>query len=381
MSARLTLALFLCLGACDPAAESDVPGGPPWLQLGAGDRGFSPLDDGDVVDIVLGPQGGYMVALAIRSGGLVAGDPSDAADPDNPRVTFRMSTPDGIDLGLTTLQQGLEPVEADVYERSGAWVVFNASVHTDMYFGQEVLLEVVLVDVRGERASDSVRVRCRAPRLARLLQLDVDPRVVVGGARHHAERPAGEVGHPEQEAVHAGRPQVHPDTALERLVAHLAARRVVDPERQLHVFSAQEEQLVAADHLGVVGARDVDEDVAGERPRDGVGPLHERALAEQEVVPRDHLASVLAHREATVGARHLLTALDVQPVPAGALERVAGALLEDERALAARRLGGGVGLGIERLPFFRVARTQEREGQQQGEAWRNQGVASLTRQA
>ena len=158
--------LGLCVAASLLACSGDglSPEGPAWVEMGAGETEFGALGDGDVVQIVAGPQGGYMIALGLRAGGVVPGDPSDPADPDNPRTTFRAADPDTGDvLGIVTQQRGLITVNDETFELVGSWLIFNPTIDTSMYFDREIGLSVSLVDALESDTLDEVSVVVSAP--------------------------------------------------------------------------------------------------------------------------------------------------------------------------------------------------------------------------
>ncbi len=145
------LLLLLLLTGC-------VDLGPSWVAIGQGEAEHVELSEGDAVPIVQGPQGGYMVALSLRAGGLLAGDPADPTDPDNPRVTFQAFA-EGVEdpLGSITVVRGLAEVD-DELELTGTWLVFDAALDTSVYFDQPVELAVRVVDPQGNEAEDAATV-------------------------------------------------------------------------------------------------------------------------------------------------------------------------------------------------------------------------------
>jgi len=225
-AAALTALLVFGCGA-----ETDAPDPDAWVSVGAGDEHYAGLTDGDSVQIVLGPQGGYMIALALRAGSVEPGDDGDPSDPENPRITFRaLRASDDSVLGVITQQRGLSPTAESTYESYGTWLIFNPAIPTESYFDTEIVVEVALVDARGAEPNDSVTVTAIAPEIATSLDLDVEPGEVVGGADDDAEHAAAEVGDAHQQRV-AGlrrdRGFAADEAALERHVAHVAGVGVI----------------------------------------------------------------------------------------------------------------------------------------------------------
>ena len=64
---RAASAFVLCSLVCSCAESPDTPSpGPPWLEVGAGSTAFQPLADGDDIELVMGPQGGWHLDVAVR---------------------------------------------------------------------------------------------------------------------------------------------------------------------------------------------------------------------------------------------------------------------------------------------------------------------------
>jgi hypothetical protein len=154
LRALLAAATLLSLVGC----SADL--GPSWVVIGQGDEHHAELADGDDVSIILGPQGGYMVPLSLRAGGILGGDPDDPTDPDNPRVTFQaflQEDGEGADpLGSITVVRGLDAVDEAEFELLGTWLVFDAAVDTSVYFDQPLRVDARIADPLGNEATDSV---------------------------------------------------------------------------------------------------------------------------------------------------------------------------------------------------------------------------------
>ncbi|HJN76329.1 MAG TPA: hypothetical protein QGF58_20540 [Myxococcota bacterium] len=132
------------------ACAKDAPDAERWLELGAGLDSYATLDASDEVEIVLGPQGGYMIALALQAVGVEGGDPLDPTVPDNPRTTFQSYLPSQPDaIGSITVALGLTRVDDEVHELVGVWLIFNPELPLEDYFDQEIAVTVDIVDEAG----------------------------------------------------------------------------------------------------------------------------------------------------------------------------------------------------------------------------------------
>jgi len=165
MTPNLALALTLlgCGGGVG-AGETADPLGPAWVDLGAGESAYSPLEDGGGVEIVMGPQGGYMIALALRAGGVVGGDAADPTRPENPRVTYQAHLEgSGATLGSITVINGLTAVDEQTFELVGTWLIFDSSLDTAEYFDQMIDVDVFLIDSDGRETGAGAAVTALAP--------------------------------------------------------------------------------------------------------------------------------------------------------------------------------------------------------------------------
>ena len=68
----LSLLLVACSG--DPKdGEPTIPDLPPKIEIGTGETAFEPLEDGDTIYIVYGPQGGYHFNGSLRGKWVLTG--------------------------------------------------------------------------------------------------------------------------------------------------------------------------------------------------------------------------------------------------------------------------------------------------------------------
>lgn len=85
---------------------------------------FEPIAAGDPLDIVIGFQGGIMLAPALRASNINPGDPSaQPDDPGNPLVTWRLLV-DGNETGSLLMQLPMiaAPDEAGAYDLGTAYI-------------------------------------------------------------------------------------------------------------------------------------------------------------------------------------------------------------------------------------------------------------------
>ncbi|MEQ1565838.1 MAG: hypothetical protein ABMA64_09390 [Myxococcota bacterium] len=155
----IALALAGCTSEGDGSASGDTgPDLPPAAELGTGDITFVPLVDGDPVDVIFGPQGGYHFNVSLRVQGIWPGNPTDIDDVDNPVVAFHAYVDgESVELqpGASTYKQGIDavPGEPGVYQMIGRRLLLNIT-NDDQLDGVETLIDVDVTDRDGVTLHD-----------------------------------------------------------------------------------------------------------------------------------------------------------------------------------------------------------------------------------
>lgn len=156
-AALLLGALALAMGCKgEPDGEDTVPKLPPMVEIGTGETEFVPLEDGDTIYIVYGPQGGYHFNGSLRVQGIEAGDPDHIDDPRNPITIFEAFEGDNrVDMDASTYKQGIDPVDGEpgVYEMIGRRVILDITSDA-VLDGKEVRMTVRIEDVNGVVVED-----------------------------------------------------------------------------------------------------------------------------------------------------------------------------------------------------------------------------------
>jgi len=134
-SAAIVLVLLAALGNACVAAE-------PALELGTGEIAFEPLEDGDSIYVIHGPQGGYHLLASLRLAGVEAGNRDDLSDPSNPTVELEVHFGDRqlVVNGLFT--QGLA-----------------VSIPAGGSFSHEVLGRLAILDIADDSELDGEEIR------------------------------------------------------------------------------------------------------------------------------------------------------------------------------------------------------------------------------
>lgn len=154
LAAPLMVATAALVGvACSSSPGSSADAGPPFIELGTGTREFEPLDDGDDIFIVQGPQGGYHFFGSLRARNVEPGDSEDLSDPKNPRTTFEAFAGDArVDSMFSSYVQGLE-LEDGYAQMIGRTVILDILDDDDLD-GVTVRFTVSLEDTDGVVVSD-----------------------------------------------------------------------------------------------------------------------------------------------------------------------------------------------------------------------------------
>ncbi len=85
-------------------------------------RRFEPLSAGGEVAVVSGPQGSAMLVFAARTDGIVAGDPADPVNPNNPLVELVVAR-DGVEVAIYRGRVGFRDDGAGRLFAAGLFVI------------------------------------------------------------------------------------------------------------------------------------------------------------------------------------------------------------------------------------------------------------------
>ena len=134
--------LVLTWLAC--ASPEPIDLGEPWLELGAGQTAFEPLQDDDVVELVAGPQGGWHVDVSVRFGGMW---------PDGVTLTYGAWLDDALVSFESSAQLSENSVLVidDGWERVADRIVFDIA-ETSEVVGQTLELRLACTSEQGDLA-------------------------------------------------------------------------------------------------------------------------------------------------------------------------------------------------------------------------------------
>ena len=151
----LALSLLTVLPACDPNL-------PPAVEVGTGEIAFEPTEDGDTLEIVQGPQGGFHLLTSVRVHGIAPGDRGDLTESTNPTLTLDVTGPDGDSwIAIGPITQGLDPAPLSerpfTHQMTGRFAILDILAEDELA-GQSIDLSVHIAAEDGIELSDSVRL-------------------------------------------------------------------------------------------------------------------------------------------------------------------------------------------------------------------------------
>ena len=150
----VALAAVLALGCSDtttPGEDAGVAAGPR-VELGGGTSAFEPLTDGDTIELVSGPQGGFHINLTAR---LYETDIEDLLI-DYVAVPVGGTAPISMPTELRLNAMRVVP-EGDHLLRAGDFLVMDVTAPAEVV-GMELEVTVRITETDGGTASDTRRL-------------------------------------------------------------------------------------------------------------------------------------------------------------------------------------------------------------------------------
>ena len=129
-------------------------GSAPSAELGTGEDSFVAIADGDEIEVIQGPQGGYHILGSVLTSNLEVGNADDLSDTTNPTVVFRvLRDSEPIDVGIQ-YTQGLRESDDGRFGLFGRRVILD--IDSDSELDQvEVEMVVQVRDIEGTVVEDS----------------------------------------------------------------------------------------------------------------------------------------------------------------------------------------------------------------------------------
>lgn len=147
---------------CGATCEGVDAGGPvmPTIEIGTGELDFEPIQDGQDLEFILGPQGGYHFLASMRVTGIDPGTRTDLTDPRNPTTEFRAWVGDTrVDLRASMYTQGLDRrADGEGYEMIGRLLILDITGNSDLQ-NMNTRVEVMVTDADGIMLQDERTIR------------------------------------------------------------------------------------------------------------------------------------------------------------------------------------------------------------------------------
>lgn len=157
----MPLLLTLWLGCAADSSGAGAGKTAPIIEMGTGEWDWEPMEEGQEIDVIQGPQGGFHLLGSVRVAGLTAGSADDLSDPTNPTTRFWV-VHEGVDLAPSSrFIQGLDasPEDASPYTHQmvGRFIIMDIE-GDDELDGVGIAFGVSVEDVEGVRVEAEMRL-------------------------------------------------------------------------------------------------------------------------------------------------------------------------------------------------------------------------------
>jgi hypothetical protein len=152
---HVLLPLLLLLTACGTGLD-------PSVEIGTGEIEFVSVDDGDTLQIIQGPQGGFHLLASLRVHGIAPGDRGDLTEPTNPTITFDVRDSGGSSvIAIGAITQGLDSAPLRelpfTHQMTGRFAILDIAADDELD-GETVSLSVHIEAEGDIELSDTVTV-------------------------------------------------------------------------------------------------------------------------------------------------------------------------------------------------------------------------------
>ena len=161
MRALASILAILAIGCpSDDDNNNKDAGQEPEVELGTGTVSFEALAEGDELEIVPGPQGGFHFHVHARMRGLDPGDPSMPGLLENPSTTFAAFLESGeqIDFMFPPYRLGYIEISDGRYELPSGRLLNIQDEQVPAIYGQRVRLTLTVTDDSGRNAETELTV-------------------------------------------------------------------------------------------------------------------------------------------------------------------------------------------------------------------------------
>jgi len=134
----------------------------PQAILGTGSWQWEPLEEGDGIPVILGPQGGYHLLGSVRMKGMIPGDFNDLDDPKNPTTAFEVRVDGELLTPDSVFVQGVRPAPESVtpwtHEMLGRFTILDIESDSELD-DVSITFSVTVTDHTGTSASDQLTLQ------------------------------------------------------------------------------------------------------------------------------------------------------------------------------------------------------------------------------
>jgi hypothetical protein len=148
-------------GCSNDAGSGDDAGPVVTAELGTGMFTFERLADGQPLDLISGPQGGFHFVVHARMRGMTPGDPRQPGLPGNPTTFLRALDENGVRIDVPEIRQlgyAPDPQVAGWYALPSGRILLIDNLVARSLYGRPVTIELQIQDSSGRMAADTARI-------------------------------------------------------------------------------------------------------------------------------------------------------------------------------------------------------------------------------
>lgn len=130
-------------------------------EIGTGMFTFERLVDGQPLDLIAGPQGGFHFVVHARMRGLTPGDPRQPGLAENPTTYFRVLDEDGARVDVPEVRKigyASDPQVGGWYALPSGRILLIDNTLASTLYGRLLTIELQIQDAAGRMAGDAARI-------------------------------------------------------------------------------------------------------------------------------------------------------------------------------------------------------------------------------
>jgi hypothetical protein len=130
-------------------------------EIGTGMFTFERLVEGQPLDLIAGPQGGFHFVIHARMRGMTPGDPRQPGLAENPTTFFRVLDEDGNRVDVPEVRKigyAPDPQVSGWYALPSGRILLIDNTRASALYGRPVTIELQIQDGSGRMAGDTARI-------------------------------------------------------------------------------------------------------------------------------------------------------------------------------------------------------------------------------